>query len=127
MGEIDGVRDNASLINEIYKSLRLTEGDVTKDYIEQVLELVVVFNQKQHDYGPGNINAFGEMGVLVRSSDKLARINRLMEKEVERNSEDGSYKELLANKPIEDSWGDLHVYSAIALMVRGGKWPKDNT
>jgi len=127
VGEIDGIRDNASLINEIYKGLRLTEDDLAKDYIEQVLKLIVVFDQKQHDYGPGNINAFGEMGVLVRASDKLARIKRLMEKEVERNSKDGSYKELPMNEPIEDSWGDLHVYSAIALMVREGKWPKDNT
>lgn len=42
--------------------------------IDQMVDLLV---SKQHDYGQGNILAFGIPGVAVRMSDKIERINNL--------------------------------------------------
>lgn len=40
-----------------------------------VADLVI---RKHHGYGPGNIDAFGEFGIIVRISDKLARYDNLL-------------------------------------------------
>jgi len=42
--------------------------------VDQMVDLLV---SKQHDYGQGNILAFGIPGVAVRMSDKIERINNL--------------------------------------------------
>ena len=71
-------------------------------------ELVVLLADKQHDYGHGNITAFGELGVLVRASDKMERLKNLHAKtRLEPRTE-----------TIVDSWIDLAGYSIIALMLR---------
>ncbi len=65
--------------------------------------------RKQHDYGPGNILAFGEFGILVRLNDKLERLKNLYKKGVEP-----------ANESVEDTWADAANYAIIALMLRRG-------
>ena len=59
---------------------------------------------KQHDYGHGNINDFGLLGVLVRANDKIARLKNLQGKEAK-------------NESLRDTWLDLAGYSVIALMI----------
>lgn len=71
-----------------------------------------LFWRKQEDYGPGNIAAFGEIGCIVRMSDKIERLKRLV---VEKRE--------ASNESIEDSYLDLLNYAAIALLVRRGLWP----
>lgn len=73
---------------------------------KEVVELVIA---KQHDYGHGNILAFGEFGVLVRTSDKLERLKNLLKSNTEPE-----------NETIEDTWMDLVGYSLLALMLRRG-------
>ena len=70
---------------------------------EEVAELII---SKQHDYGHGNILAFGEFGVLVRASDKLERLKNLHRL--------GDCPE---NETVEDTWRDLAGYAIIALML----------
>ena len=67
----------------------------------EIAELVI---RKQHDYSHDNINAFGELGILVRSSDKLARLRNLIGKEG-------------VTEPRIDAWRDLAGYSILALML----------
>lgn len=76
-------------------------------------ELVDLLCRKQADYGPGNISAFGEKGVVVRMNDKMERLKRLVWGEKEP-----------ANESVEDSYKDLANYSVIALLLRRGRWPK---
>jgi hypothetical protein len=76
-------------------------------------ELVDLLCRKQADYGPGNINAFGEKGVVVRMNDKMERLKRLVWGDKEP-----------ANESVEDSYKDMGNYAIIALMVRRGVWPK---
>ena len=71
---------------------------------------------KHKDYGPTNIsNAPGGAlnGLRVRMHDKTARINHLID--------NGATPE---NESLRDSFVDLLNYSAIAIMVLEGNWPK---
>lgn len=73
--------------------------------------------RKHADYGPKNISQSpgGPLnGLRVRMWDKLARINNLMDSGAEPE-----------NESLRDSFIDLLNYSAIALMVLDGTWPKE--
>lgn len=74
--------------------------------------------RKQKDYGPGNIGTFGELGVLVRVTDKWARLKNLLY----------DNPSAAQNESLEDTWLDLANYSLIALMVKRGIWglPMEN-
>ena len=85
---------------------------VTDEFVSEVAKLIALFDQKQHDYGSGNIAKFGEVGVLVRVSDKIERLANLQRKGVN----------IPLNEAVEDSWMDLATYAIIALMIRHGKW-----
>lgn len=61
---------------------------------------------KQHDYGHGNILAFGIFGVVVRLSDKVARLENLL-----------SHGEAPKNESIVDTLHDVIGYAVIARML----------
>ena len=72
---------------------------------------------KHNDYGPKNISQSpgGPLnGLRVRMHDKTARINNLIDS--------GKNPE---HESLRDSFIDLLNYSAIALMVIEGSWPKE--
>lgn len=71
---------------------------------------------KQHDYGHGNILKFGLLGVVVRLSDKLARLENLYK----RMSQDDREYEPTFCESIADTWDDIVGYCVIALMVLDG-------
>ena len=73
--------------------------------------------KKHKDYGPKNISQSpgGPLnGLRVRIWDKIARINNLIDS--------GATPE---NESLRDSFIDLLNYSAIAMMVIDGNWPKE--
>jgi hypothetical protein len=73
--------------------------------------------KKHNDYGPTNISLSpgGPLnGLRVRMHDKTARINHLIDS--------GATPE---NESLRDSFIDLLNYSAIAMMVLDGTWPRD--
>ncbi len=95
-----------------------TWNDVVRRIFQDQYAIMV---RKQHDYGPGNIAAFGELGVLVRLSDKFERLKHLLV------TQDAAGRvvprtDAPANESIEDSYRDLLNYALIALMVRQGLW-----
>ena len=67
----------------------------------EIAELVI---RKQRDYGHDNINAFGELGLLVRTNDKVARLKNLRGKEG-------------VTEPRIDAWIDIAGYAILALML----------
>lgn len=92
---------------------------ITIDFIDTVRGLLDeagnLLLRKQLDYGPTNIsNAPGGPlnGLRVRMHDKIARINNLLDKNVDPQ-----------NESLRDSFIDLLNYSAIAIMVLEKKWP----
>ena len=79
-------------------------------------ELEDLLLSKHNDYGPSNIaNAPGGAlnGLRVRMHDKLARINNLVDKDI--NPE---------HESLEDSFKDMANYAIIGLLVLRGKWNK---
>lgn len=79
--------------------------------IEQMQDTLV---SKQHDYGHGNINAFGIIGVAVRLSDKIARYNNLVGK-----------PNKVAGETIVDTLMDMVGYAVIAKMLDDGTFQLD--
>ncbi len=81
-----------------------------EDELDEILaELRATIIAKQKDYGKSNILDFREMGILVRTNDKLARLKNLILCNKEPK-----------NESIEDSWRDLAGYAVLALMLRRG-------
>lgn len=72
-------------------------------------ELKDVLVRKQRQYGHGNILSFGQLGVMVRLSDKMERIKNLWN--TKRKPEDES---------VIDSYIDLANYAIIWLMLSRG-------
>lgn len=70
----------------------------------ELAELVI---KKQYDYGHENILAFGELGILVRANDKVARLKNLTNKKGK-------------TEPRLDAWFDLGGYAILALMLDRG-------
>ena len=69
-------------------------------------EMCTLLVSKQHDYGHGNITAFGMKGVLVRLSDKVERLINLKSK-----------KSKAQNESLIDTLRDIVGYCVIALML----------
>jgi len=80
--------------------------------LELAIQNVQTLDKKQQDYGPRNITDFGELGVLVRANDKLARLKNLMQ-----NGVDVKFESVM------DSWLDLSNYSLIGAMLHKDIWP----
>ena len=67
-------------------------------------KMATLLASKQHDYGHGNITAFGMKGVLVRLSDKVERLINLKSKQAR-------------NESAVDTLRDIVGYCVIALML----------
>ena len=86
------------------------QTDMGVQAMKLALKFVKVLDEKQQDYGPDNITISGELGVIVRSQDKLCRLKHLLGKEA------------VNNESVSDSWMDLANYGLIGYMVHNGKW-----
>jgi hypothetical protein len=89
-------------------------NETVYQYFEVNADLLL---EKHHDYGPTNIaNSPGGPlnGLRVRMHDKLARINHLIDNNLDP-----------ANESLRDSFVDLANYAIIALLVMDGEWPNE--
>ena len=78
-------------------------------------ECVRLLDEKQKDYGPGNISRFGVKGLSVRLYDKVERLANLL---VDRN-------ESPKNESLEDTFKDIAHYGLIGLMLLRDEWPSE--
>ncbi len=78
-----------------------TFNEATRMIALEIADLVI---KKQMDYGKDNILAFGELGVLIRANDKIARLKNLLNKEG-------------VTEPRIDAWVDIIGYGIIALLL----------
>lgn len=72
-------------------------------------EMAFLLGKKQHDYGHGNINAFGLFGIVVRLSDKVERYVNLTRKGADAQ-----------NESLLDTLEDIIGYCVIAAMFLDG-------
>ena len=77
--------------------------------------LVETLIRKQKDYGPENIARFGDIGLLIRMHDKIARLENILE----RSNNDFNTAVLInavSDETVIDTLVDIIGYSAIAIM-----------
>ena len=86
-----------------------------QEFLRFALQNLVIFDNKQQDYGSENISDFGTFGVVVRMNDKFRRLKTLFNKRRKRP----------VNESIEDSFRDISNYAIIALMLEKNLWPKE--
>lgn len=86
------------------------DGYIAKE-LARTLDL---FRERQAKYGPKNIAEFGEVGILVRLYDKMARLRNYYM--------DGGAGDM-GDESVADAWYDIACYAIIALVCRQGLWP----
>lgn len=91
-----------------------TREQYLADFKRVVMEMVELTARKNHDYGGPtdpwkNFQDFGELGILVRMSDKFARIKTAL---VEKRGLQ------VSDETVEDTIKDLAVYAVILLLWR---------
>jgi hypothetical protein len=89
-------------------TLKKTFDEECYNTTNMIAELIV---SKQKDYGKSNILDFGEMGILIRSNDKFARLKNLILNNKNPN-----------NESKIDTWKDIAGYAIIALMLENGSF-----
>lgn len=77
-----------------------------EDILVEINEMMVGRHEK---YGPGNIAEFGDLGILVRMSDKFARLK--------------NGRENFNDETIENTLDDVIGYALIWKMWVRGDWP----
>jgi hypothetical protein len=98
---------NVRIVSPIVKAARYA-ATVLEDRQEwNVDDMVELLCSKQSDYGHGNILAFGLVGLVVRLSDKVARLTNL---EATGRSP--------WNESVLDTYRDIVGYAVIAQMLR---------
>lgn len=107
--------DTDALADRLHGELGL-KTEMGREYLRAVLPLALLMDRKQQDYGSSNISTTGELGVMVRSQDKVSRLRNLLAKEMKGEESANCYE------PVEDSWSDLANYGVIGLLLRRGKW-----
>lgn len=107
-----------NLPSEFYDSLAAQLGINTPagiTFLQIALENAKLMDNKNKDYGPRNISAFGTFGVVVKMNDKFERLKHMFSKKRRRP----------VNESILDSFRDIGNYAIIALMVETKRWPNE--
>lgn len=104
---VDVIVDMASIAAEY---LAEAESKSIRSVFKDVAALAA---DKQASYGPQNILSFGGNGIVVRLSDKVARIENMTAKA--RTGEE-------IGEPLEDAYRDIIGYAIVALMLERGQF-----
>ena len=107
LGITAGVDDISERVGELLG----LQTELGKIAFKAFCEAAVLLDTKNRDYGPGNISAFGERGVIVRLNDKVERLKTLVW--------GGKSPE---HEKVTDTWLDIANYGIIGLMCHRGDW-----
>lgn len=111
-----------------YPELHPTEvrcPEQVKTFREEAGRLYRTHLDKNADYSPANIMATGEIGLVTRLWDKIARLMNLYGfRFVIQDAGTLSAARSPKNESIDDTIQDAAVYSIIFKLVRKGKWGK---
>jgi hypothetical protein len=93
-------------------------------FLNTVMRMYRVHLTKNADYSPANILGTGEVGLITRLWDKVARLMNLSGFRF--TIEPGSVSFTAPKEPnhesIDDTLMDASVYAIIGMLLRGGKW-----
>jgi len=80
------------------------------EFIQEDVRAIVT--DRHRKYGPGNVREYGELGLIIRCRDKLARLQH----HVDTGTGD------MPDESVEDAWADLAGLALIGLMFLRGWW-----
>ena len=80
--------------------------------------------RKNMDYSPANILGTGEIGLVTRLWDKMARLMNLVGIKMEVEFKGIEKPKEAKNESIEDTFMDGAVYNVIGMLLRKGVWGK---
>lgn len=91
-------------------------------FIEIVMQMYRVHLSKNSDYSPANILGTGEVGLVTRLWDKIARLMNLMGFKIDVQMSSFTQPEAPKHESIDDTLLDAANYSVIGLLLRRGQW-----
>lgn len=99
--------------------------ELERAWLAKAKEIFELFCQKQRSYGPGNIQSFRDVGVVIRVSDKIQRLKKAYFGQGLREikSKCPHCGELIVGETLRDTWMDLADYGIIGLLCLDGDWP----
>jgi len=93
-------------------------------FLKTIMEMYRVHLKKNADYSPANILGTGELGVVVRLWDKIARLMNLTGFKLKVEPAIFDKPKQPKNESVDDAYMDLSVYGIIGMLVRQNKWGK---
>jgi len=119
---IDDPERKLNVVNQMEKEW----PEMTTEFKKLQREQYILFCNKQHDYGPGNISVGTQLqtpeeiklsltGLWFRMNDKLQRVKTLLL---------GDKQSAVKDEPLEDAYLDVSNYGIMATIVGRGKWGK---
>ncbi len=91
-------------------------------FLREVMNMYRVHLDKNADYSPANILGTGEIGLVTRIWDKVARLMNLSGFNIQIASSSFSQSKQPKHESIEDTLQDLSVYALIGKLLRRGEW-----
>ncbi len=91
--------------------------DITKEYIETLLESVKRFDKKQEVFTTDNIADTGEIGIFTRISDRLTEIKKYLSVDEEAREE-----LMLTKEKIVKDFLDIGIFGFIGYIYKNNKW-----
>ena len=95
-----------------------------RSFMQTVMAMYRLHLKKNADYSPANILGTGEIGLVTRLWDKVARLLSLMGWEFTISESKYAGSSEPANESIEDTLLDTACYAVIGLLLRKGHWGK---
>jgi hypothetical protein len=93
-------------------------------FMDVIMAMYRVHLNKNADYSPANILGTGELGVVVRLWDKVARLMNLTGFRLTVESATFGEPRIPRNESVDDAYMDLSVYGIIGMLVRKRAWGK---
>ena len=122
----DNLPEELNQKHHIVEQMEKEWPEMTEEFKKIQREQYVLFCNKQHDYGPGNISVGTQLqtpeevklsltGLWFRMNDKLQRVKTLLL---------GDKQSAIKDEPLEDAYLDVSNYGIMATVVGRGKWGK---
>lgn len=96
--------------------------DQCEGFIDEVMSMYRVMLAKNMDYSASNILGTGEVGLVTRLWDKVARLMNLTGFRLQVESATFEKPKAPNNESIEDNLRDAANYAVIGQLLRAGKW-----
>lgn len=95
-----------------------------KAFLDTVMRMYRLHLSKNADYSPANILGTGELGLITRLWDKVARLLNLYGFELRMEKTEFKRGRSPKHESIDDSLIDLATYAIIGQLLRADKWGK---